>query len=242
MRRALGSAAVAAAVAVGACLGVIGEDETLGPSGGGTGGSSASTTATGSSTTTTSSGHGGSSGSGGSTANGGSGGEPASGGSPATGGEAGEGGCTSFVPPPLDLDEVTWLHPDVSDWPVTVDLSEVAFQGGLICLYHDIASQSPPWPTRFISGTEVIANPWVFIYESGQWYGATWEWLRPPGQQCKNRSSVAGDHIKQPPFDASSGWRPRCGQTLYFMVSGLARAGLSNVQQRSNPVQVIWPE
>ena len=87
----------------------------------------------------------------------------------------------------------------------------------------------------------MIANPWVFIYEGGQWYGATWEWLRAPGQTCKNTSSVAGDHIKQAPFDAASGWTPQSGGTYYFMVSGLARGGLKNVQERSQPVKVVWP-
>jgi hypothetical protein len=136
------------------------------------------------------------------------------------------------------LGSVTWLHTNVSGWPVTVNLASVTFQSSLICLNHDIASKN--WPIKEISGTEVVANPWVFIYHNDRWYGATWEWLRP-GQTCKNQSSVAGDHIKVSPFDEASGWKPTSGETLYFMVSGLARLGLSNVQERSQPVKVVWP-
>lgn len=179
-------------------------------------------------------GHGGSSGSAGSAGTAGQG----SAGTAGNAGTAGSGGG-SVYPPALDLGDVTWLHTDVSGWPVTVNLSSVTFDGGQICLHHDIASKN--WPIGNISGTDVVANPWVFIYHDDRWYGATWEWLRPPGQTCKNMSSVAGDHIKVAPFDAASGWTPQSGETLYFMVSGLARLGLSNVQERSEPVKVVWP-
>ena len=143
------------------------------------------------------------------------------------------------APPPLDLKKVKWLHTDVSGWPVKAKLSSVTFSGGNICLNYDKANT---WSKNQISGVDVNANPWVFIYQSGLWYGATWEWMRP-GQTCKSRTSVAGDHIKQKPFDAVSGWVPKKGQVLYFMVSGLARMGssITNVQERTAPVKVIWP-
>ncbi len=156
------------------------------------------------------------------------------------GATGGTGGTTNPTdPPPLDLGDVTWLHTNVSGWPVTVTMTSVTFEGSQICLHHDIASKG--WPTEVVNGTEVVGNAWVFIYEDDRWYGATWEWLRAPGQTCKNQSSVAGDHIKEAPFDAASGWHPTSGQTLYFMVSGFARLGLTNVQERSDPVKVIWP-
>ena len=142
-------------------------------------------------------------------------------------------------PPPLDLKKVKWLHTDVSGWPVKAKLSSVTFNGSQICLNYDKANV---WPKNQISGVDVNANPWVFIYQGGTWYGATWEWMRP-GQTCKAKSSVAGDHIKQSPFDAKSGWKPAKGQVLYFMVSGLARMGssIANVKERTAPVKVIWP-
>ena len=143
------------------------------------------------------------------------------------------------APPPLDLKKVKWLHTDVSGWPVKAKLSSVTFKSSTICLNYDKANV---WKKNQISGVDVNANPWVFIYQSGTWYGATWEWMRP-GQTCKNKSSVAGDHIKQKPFDAASGWKPNSGQVLYFMVSGLARMGssITNVKERTAPVKVIWP-
>jgi len=143
------------------------------------------------------------------------------------------------APPPLDLAKVKWLHTNVSGWPVKAKLSSVTFKGSLICLNYDKANT---WPKNQISGVDVNANPWVFIWHGGKWYGATWEWMRP-GQTCKNKSSVAGDHIKQKPFDKASGWKPKSGQVLYFMISGLARMGsaITNVKERTAPVKVIWP-
>ena len=140
-------------------------------------------------------------------------------------------------PPPLVFEEVRWLHTDVSAWAETAVLASVTFPDGQICLDHDHADA---WPHGEISGVVVAANPWVFIWHENQWWGATWEWMRPD-QTCKNRASVAGDHIKQSPFDAASNWRPTSGQVLYFMVSGLARSGMRNAQERSNPVRVVWP-
>ncbi len=142
------------------------------------------------------------------------------------------------VVPPLDLSKVKWLHTNVSGWAVKAKLSSVTFKGAQICLNYDKANV---WGKKQINGTDVNANPWVFIWQGGLWYGATWEWMRP-GQTCKNKSSVAGDHIKQKPFDAASGWKPKSGQVLYFMVSGLARSSsIQNVKERTAPVKVIWP-
>jgi hypothetical protein len=139
-------------------------------------------------------------------------------------------------PAPPDLGTVTWLHSDVSAWPETATLSPVTISGSSICLDYDRANQ---WPVYNI-GVAVVANPWIFIWENGQWYGATWEWLRP-GQICKAVSSVAGTHIKRSPFGEHSGWLPTSGQTYWFMVSGLARFSERNVEERSNLVPFVWP-
>ena len=143
---------------------------------------------------------------------------------------------------PLPLDQVTWLHTDVSGWPITTEL-QVSFQGGSICLSD---ARRDTWPSVSIphssgnGNVNVVANPWVFLEYQGQWYAATWEWLAV-GTTCRNMSAVAGDHIKrfaQVPED----WRPSSGQQLYFMVSGLARSGdITNLQERSQIVEVRWP-
>jgi hypothetical protein len=140
-------------------------------------------------------------------------------------------------PPPLDLAKVSWLHTDVSGWAQTGTLRGVTLSASEICLDYDKADE---WPVTDYSGTDVVGNPWVFIYQDEQWYGATWEWLRP-GQTCKSIDAVAGDHIKQSPFGEDSGWVPRSGEVLYFMVSGLARSSLRNAEERTGVVQVTWP-
>jgi len=147
--------------------------------------------------------------------------------------------CAVDDPPPLDLGAVTWLHTDVSGWPVTSTLDPIYFSGDSICLDYDRADD---WPadTPLDEDTEVVGNPWVFIWWDDRWYGGTWEWLRP-GQTCKAQTSVAGDHIKVSPFDEDSGWRPTSGVTYYFMVSGLARTSHRNVEERTEPVPFIWP-
>jgi len=145
--------------------------------------------------------------------------------------------CDQDEQPPLDLDDVTWLHTDVSGWDVTSTIASVSVDSSNICFDYDKADE---WPIFDYNGTDVVGNPWIFIWHDDQWYGATWEWLRPE-QTCKARTSVAGDHIKQSPFDESSGWTPTSGETYYLMVSGLARDSNRNVQERTEPVAFVWP-
>ena len=252
-----------AAVIVGLCSALIacGSDDTgsAGPggvggtSGGGAGGVGGSGAASGSAGSGASAGQAGAAGTGGAGGSAGSAGGASGGSSGAsTGGSAGSGGGGGSGPsstcpnaPPFDFKNVTWLHTNVSSWAETVKLKQVTFTKNNVCLDHDIDGKG--WPTTVVN-VEVIANPWVFICYENKWYGATWEWLRsgPPVQTCKAKTSVAGDHIKQAPFNkapfsAPKYWQPASGETLYFMVSGFARAGKSNVKERSNTVKVLWP-
>lgn len=139
-------------------------------------------------------------------------------------------------PEPPDLDEVVWLHSDISGWPVTHTLDAVSLDGDQICLETAGVDE---WPAVDFDGTELVGNPWIFIEEDGVWYGATWEWLRP-GQTCKAKESVAGTHIKQPPFEEDGGWEPTPGVTYWFMVSGLARFSERNVEERTDLVPLTW--
>ena len=135
-------------------------------------------------------------------------------------------------PPPLD--ELVWLHSDISGWPQTATLSTVSVSSDQICLLNDGVHA---WPVVTLDGTELVGNPWIVLEHEGVWYAATWEWLRP-GQECKARTSVNGDHIKKSPLDT---WSPTSGETYWFMVSGLARFSERNVEARTNLVPVVWP-
>jgi hypothetical protein len=140
----------------------------------------------------------------------------------------------------LDLNKVTWLHTNVSKWPQTSTL-KVTIRGGNICLNHADKNSWPSVSMRHTSGKSIIkvnANPWVFVKRGGKWYGGTWEWMRT-GSVCKGTYAVEGGHIKVPPL---SSWKPKSGETLYFMVSALARFGKqNNFAARTNVVKVVWP-
>ena len=138
------------------------------------------------------------------------------------------------------LSKVNWLHTNVSSWPVTHNLT-VNLGGGTICMEWGGTSTWPTATIRHTDGTrdiKVNANPWVFVWRNGAWYGGTWEWMTPNGN-CKPMRVVEGGHIKRPPL---TNWTPASGETLYFMVSSLARAGnMNNYQARTNVVRVVWP-
>jgi hypothetical protein len=140
-------------------------------------------------------------------------------------------------PTEFNLDKVTWLHTNVSSWPVTNTL-KVSTGGGVICMNVD-GRQS--WPTVGIphhSGTknvEVNANGWIFAYHNGKWYGATWEWWAP-NTTCKPMHEMAPR--KAPPLNT---WEPESGEVFYVMMSGLARGSERNVAKRTNIVKIVWP-
>ncbi|MFK7998631.1 MAG: hypothetical protein AB8H86_03500 [Polyangiales bacterium] len=137
----------------------------------------------------------------------------------------------------IDLGTLIWLYPDISDWEITSELS-VSFSGTNVCLEYD---KKDVWPVvQIFETTDVVANAWVFAETRGQWYAATFEWMRP-GQTCKAQAAVEGGHIKRNPFEAD-GWTPESGEELYFMVSGLIRnPTYSNVMERTNIVRATWP-
>ena len=125
---------------------------------------------------------------------------------------------------------IQWLHADVSSWPQTASL-HASVGGGTINLPYDKAKV---WPA--VGGAN--ANPWVIVNLNGQWYAGTFEWLRY-GQTAKPMTVLSGGgHIKVSPL---SSWRPRSGERIGLMVSGLARDSTRNVKERSNIVMVTWP-
>jgi hypothetical protein len=143
-------------------------------------------------------------------------------------------------PQDFDLNKAVYLHMDVSKWPETHKLT-VELGGGVICLNGGFTTD---WPAAQIDHTsgqykiQVNANPWVFAFRDGQWYGGTWEWFAV-GNTCKPARNVEGGHIKVPPL---ADWTPVSGETVYLMVASLSRSkNLNNYQARTNAVKVVWP-
>ncbi len=138
--------------------------------------------------------------------------------------------------PPIakDFSNVTWLHSNVASWKETSVLRSVDITASHIKLNFD---KTNVWPGKNHVGANVNANPWVFIYRNNRWYAATFEWMRV-GQTAKGRNTVNGNHIKKAPLQ---NFVPIKGEVYGFMVSGLARDAVSNVQERTNIVMVGWP-
>ena len=134
----------------------------------------------------------------------------------------------------FSLSNITWLHTNISDWPVTAKLKKVEVRGNSIFLDYD---KYNTWPG--IGDGHINANPWVIVKYKGKWYAATWEWLRY-GQRTKNVRAVDGSHIKRDPL---KNWHPKKGERIGFMVSGLARdmSHFHNVKERSNIYWYVWP-
>ena len=133
-------------------------------------------------------------------------------------------------------DKVTWLNShNVSGWAETSHINSVAVrQSGQICIDH---TKAGGWCRAFPLGrsgpddTGLEGNPYIIAKIDGQYYAATYEWLRP-GQICKfghppNTDSLSevyghptasiGRYTKRSPFEE---WVPVGGEVIGFMVSG----------------------
>lgn len=140
--------------------------------------------------------------------------------------------------PPISA--VRWLDYDISSWPETTTLN-ASVSGGTIRLEFDKAGSWPTSSVRASNGGPLSGVAWVIVNRGGQWYGATWDWLRP-GQQAKAIGAVTsrGGHIT---YEELAGWHPRSGETYGFLVSTPARAGGRGrtIDERSNISMVTWP-
>lgn len=149
------------------------------------------------------------------------------------GGDNAGGGGGGGASDSIELSSVVWQDTNVSGWEQTSTLN-VTISGGTITLDYDKAGS---WPAGTVDGTSVNANPWVFVNLDGTWYAATFEWLRP-GQISKPTFTVDGSHIQASPLNS---WSPTSGETYGFMVSGLARSSIRNVEERTQVVMATWP-
>ena len=147
----------------------------------------------------------------------------------------------------INLSQVNWLHTNVSNWAKTSTVTGVTVVPGEICVYHTAAGHwpfstdvFPVEPGDPPGGGPIEGNIWIFGFINGQWYAATWDWLRP-GQECKHESAhtLGADQIRIPPMDAS--WIPRKGDTVGFMMSTIARTSLRAGTERTNVVLFTWP-
>lgn len=135
----------------------------------------------------------------------------------------------------IDLSTVNWLYDSVENWSVTTALKGISKTETTITLNYDDVN----WATRDEGGTAVNANAWILIPNGDGWDAAIWEFLTP-NQETKLIEAVSGANIKVAPYDEASGWVPTVGVEYGFMISGLNRAGLSNVTERSNVKMFTW--
>ena len=144
---------------------------------------------------------------------------------------------------PVAFSNVTWVHPDLSQWPITTPLN-VYFEGDTLCLDYN---QQDHWPSISLPNqtqeVERMAHVWVFMEEQREWYGGIWFWL-PTDTMCIPKDELTGRQISKPEY-ISLDWTPDVGQRLFFMVSALPYSSMmsenrSDIQERSQITEVVW--
>ena len=145
---------------------------------------------------------------------------------------------------------IVWLHTDVSQWAETSQISKVEIQqNGQVCIYHSKAGQWDAQSNVDSTITEPVeGNAWVIVPIGDKYYAATYDYLRD-GQPCHtldaenitnlyHSDKSLGKRTGEEPLDQ---WVPLAGDTIAFMVSGLARNDKRNIQERSDIIRVTLP-
>jgi hypothetical protein len=130
----------------------------------------------------------------------------------------------------IDANQVIYLHRNIANWAQISTVTDIRIGSSEICVYHTGAGQ---FPQSIYGDISIEGNVWVFAPIGGQWYGATWDWLRP-GQECKgeNTNQLGVDQIRIPPMDG--GWRPPSGSPICFAMSARARDDVEAGEVRTN--------
>ncbi len=145
---------------------------------------------------------------------------------------------------PDDFNGVVWIDPaEVATWPQTATLS-VSHDATALRVFN---SKRAVWPVRLHSDLQsrcCNASLWVFARFNGVWHATTFEYMRFD-QVNKGPYVVNGTQAKRPPFLTSNPpfrWEPRQREVIAFMVSGMARFNLNNVnvRERSNVFLYKW--
>jgi hypothetical protein len=132
---------------------------------------------------------------------------------------------------------------DIREWPVTSEVTEAFIDRNKgVVIKHTKAGK---WPVLTDEGGGGEGNPWVIANVDGQWYTATYEWLRP-GQTAKlgGKIETIGAHTKKDPLDT---WVPATGERIGLFVSTFARDRRRSFPERaikgerSNVAWVKWP-
>lgn len=163
---------------------------------------------------------------------------------------------TGTAPPSEDSDEdndmsdfawnkVTFLRgTNVSGWRETSHIREVSVSQRGICIDHPKNGQ---WTGKVAINPKpgerallLEGNHWIIVKKNERYYAATYDWIRDEGQKCK---LVTGDlariyeelgkgQIRVAPLNKN--WKPKGGDVVGFMASGLARSQVRNEKERSN--------
>ena len=139
---------------------------------------------------------------------------------------------------------------DINSWAKTSEITDIKIniENGQICISHTKAGEWTPTQNVDSASVEdpVEGNAWVIIPLDGKGYAAPYDWLGA-GEPCHMLDVETLDNLyEQLPqrTDVSEleRWKPLPGDKIGFLVSGLAKNDLKNVEERSNMLVVTLPD
>ena len=151
------------------------------------------------------------------------------------------------VQAPFDLAQVEIVgSPDVRGWPVTSQITSLAFRPGTFHIDHSLRGQWPPVVINPDDGTEQEATVWVFFFIGDRWYGTGGERLRP--NQFEKELGHASDIGPGWLYDANrwgpmTNYIPQPGELVGFMVAAGSTRSDDHVavQERTAVVLIPFP-
>lgn len=145
----------------------------------------------------------------------------------------------------IDLTTVVWhSSPNVADWPITSEITELGLRSGALHLRH---TKEDVWPDVPFETTTQEATLYVFVNINGQWHGAGAERIRP-NQRDKPEPSRVSDWIAEWLYNPQlwgpmAGYHPQPGELVGLAIAaGIGRAADTKIVAERTPVYLIaWP-
>ena len=148
-------------------------------------------------------------------------------------------------------ENVVYPGANIGDWERTSQILsiDIRINNGQVSIAHTKADQWNPTESVGSSSVEdpVEGNAWIFVpLADGKTYAAPYDWIGKADPDHMLDVETLDNFYKQLPVRAGvpelRNWVPLPGDKIGFMVSGLAKNGLKNVEERSNMLVVTLPD
>ncbi len=152
---------------------------------------------------------------------------------------------------PKTRGKIVWPHGiNTVEWTATSKITnlDINIQNGQVSITHTKAGQWDPTTSVSSESVEdpVEGNAWIIVPLNGKGYAAPYDWIgKADPDHMLDVVNLDGLYQQLPiraNVSALARWEPLPGDKIGFMVSGLVKGDIKNVEERSKMIRVTLPD